>query len=507
MRFLTRSLIALFLAALSLSALGYAGYTLVSALQIRAEAPGGGPGQAARERVFTVRALTVTPGEVTPELAAFGEVRARRSLDLRAPVGGQVLELAQGFEDGAEVVEGQLLLRIDPADAQAAVALAASDVARAEAELRDASRAMVLAAEDVAAAQAQFDLRARALERRQGLAARGVATEAALEEAELALSAARQALVGRRQAEAQAEARRDQALSALERQRISLSEAERRLADTQVYASFSGTLVDVAIVEGGIVTPNERLAQIIDPAALEVSVRVSTAQYLRLIDETGQLLRSEAEVALEVAGFEITSPGRVLRSSATVEQGQSGRRLFVELAAPRGFRPGDFVTVRLQEPALRDVALLPASAVSAAGNVLAITAENRLEAVAVTVLRRQGDSVIVAANALAGREIVREIGPSLGAGILVRPQRESASGEVIAETPEMVTLDPERRARLIAQVEGNARMPEQVRARMLAQLSQAEIPAATLERLENGGGSGGGPGGGMPPQMPPQSGG
>jgi multidrug efflux pump subunit AcrA (membrane-fusion protein) len=505
MRFLTRSLIALFLAALSLSALGYAGYTLVSAIQSRAEAPTGGPGAAARERVFTVRAMTVTPAEVTPELAAFGEVRARRSLDLRAPVGGQVLELAQGFEDGAEVAEGQLLVRIDPADAEASLALAQSDTARAEAELRDASRAMVLAAEDVAAAQAQFDLRARAFERRQDLAARGVATEAALEEAELALASARQALVGRKQAEAQAEARRDQAANALERQNIALAEAERRLADTRVYASFSGVLTNVATVEGGIVTPNERLAQIIDPAALEVSVRVSTAQYLRLIDEAGELLRSEAEVALEVAGFEITSPGRVLRSSATVEQGQSGRLLFVELAAPRGFRPGDFVTVRLQEPALRDVALLPASAVTAAGNVLAITADNRLEAVAVTVLRRQGDSVIIAAQALAGREIVREIGPSLGTGILVRPQRESALGEVIPDAPEMVVLDPERRARLIAQVEGNARMPEPVRARMLAQLSQAEIPAATLERLENGGGAG--PGGGMPPQMPPQSGG
>jgi multidrug resistance efflux pump len=154
------------------------------------------------------------------------------------------------------------------------------------------SARLVLSAEDVAAAQAQFDLRARAFERRQDLTARGVATEAALEEAELALASARQALVGRKQAEAQAEARRDQAANALERQNIALAEAARRLADTRVYASFSGVLANVAIVEGGIVTPNERLAQIIDPAALEVSVRVSTAQYLRLIDEAGALLHT-----------------------------------------------------------------------------------------------------------------------------------------------------------------------------------------------------------------------
>ena len=483
MRFLTRSLIGLFLATMSIAALGYAGYTLVTAIQSRADVPGG-PGQGARERVFTVRALPVSAGEVTPTLSAFGEVRTRRSLELRAPVGGRVLEVAQGFEDGAEVREGQLLFRIDPADAEAALALERSDLARAESELRDATRALDLAGEDVAAAQAQFDLRVRALDRRQELAERGVSTEAALEEAELALSSARQATVGRRQAEAQAIARRDQAESALERQRISLAEAERRLSDTRVYASFGGTLADVTIVQGGLVSPNEQLGRIIDPNSLEVAVRVSTAQYLRLIDDDGRLQSSEAEVALEVAGFEITSPAQLVRASATVEQGQSGRQLFVELVAPRGFRPGDFVTVRLQEPALQDVALLPATAVNAAGNVLVINDDNRLSARPVTIVRRQGDSVLVEAGALAGLEIVREIGPSLGTGILVRPQRETATGEVVLDAPEMVTLDPERRARLIAQVEGNTGMPETVRARMIAQLSEDTVPASMLERLE-----------------------
>ena len=486
MRFLTRSLIALFLAALSFSALGYAAYTLVTAIQSRAEAPAGRM-QGGRERVFTVRALTVTPGEVTPVLSAFGEVRTRRSLELRAPVGGRVLEVAPGFEDGARVSAGQLLFRIDPADAEAALALARSDLDRAQAELRDAARALGLASEDVAAAQEQLDLRVRALERRQNLATRGVATEAALEEAELAASSARQALVGRRQAEAQAEARRDQAATALARQQISLADAERRLADTQVYASFDGTLADVTITEGRLVSANEQLGRIIDPDALDVSVRVSTAQYLRLLDPDGALRDAEAEVALEVAGFEITSPGQLVRASATVAQGQSGRQLFVNLTAPRGFRPGDFVTVRLSEPALTGVALVPASAVTPAGTVLAINADDRLEAVPVTVLRRQGDDVIIVADGLAGREIVREIGPTLGAGIQVRPQRESVTGELMVDEPEMVQLDPERRARLIAQVEGNSRMPAVIRQRMLAQLSEDAVPAATIERLENGG--------------------
>ncbi|MFN4056667.1 MAG: efflux RND transporter periplasmic adaptor subunit [Roseinatronobacter sp.] len=486
MRFLTRSLVALLLASVSVGALGYAGYTISNAVSARAEATG--RPAAGRERVFTVRAYPVTLSEVAPTLSAFGEVRTQRALELRAPVGGQVLEVAEGFEDGAEVTAGQLLFRIDPADATAALALARTDMTRAEAELRDAERAFALAREDVAAAEAQYDLRARAFQRRGDLAQRGVATEAALEEAELAMVSARQSLVGRKQSEAQAEARRDQARTALERQAITLSEAERRLADTVVTASLSGILADVGLVAGRQVNTNEQLGRIIDPDALEVSVRVSTEQYLRLLDESGQLRDTNAEIALQVAGFEITSPGRVVRVSATVEQGQSGRRLFVALDAPRGFRPGDFVTVRLSEPALQNVALIPAAALTSGGAVLAINSDNRLEAIPVTVERRQGDQVIVRADNLKGREIVPEVGPTLGAGLLVRPLRTDDSGTVAAPEPDMITLDPERRAALKARVEANTRMPPEVRDRMLAQLEQDQVPAQMVERIESGGG-------------------
>ena len=486
MRFLTRSLFALFLTALSLSALAYAGYTISSALEARQQAVG--RPAAGRERTFTVRALTVTPGTIAPVLSAFGEVRSTRALEVRAPVGGRVLDVGDSVEDGAPVQAGQLLFRIDPADAEAALALAQADMDRAQAELRDAERALGLAREDTAAVQAQFDLRTRALARRQDLATRGIATEAALEEAELAAASARQAVVGRRQAEAQAEARADQARNAVARQQITLDEATRRLRDTEVFAPFDGVLADVALVAGRIVNSNEQLARVVDPDALEVSVRLSTAQYLRLLEDDGQMRDTGAEIALQVAGVEVMSPGRVVRASATVEDGQSGRRVFVALDAPRGFRAGDFVTVRLQEPALENVAQIPASALTAAETVLVIGDDNRLTAQPVTLLRRQGDDVLIRAPHLTGREIVREVTPNLGTGILVRPMRDAEDGAPIVEEPQMVALDPDRRARLIAQVEGNSRIPQDVRARMLAQLEQDEVPAQVIERLENGGG-------------------
>jgi plasmid stability protein len=48
----------------------------------------------------------------------------------------------------------------------------------------------------------------------------------------------------------------------------------------------------------------------------------------------------------------------------------------------------------------------------------------------------------------------------------------------------MISLDPERRARLVAFVEGNRRMPAEMRERLIAQLSAEEVPAATVARIE-----------------------
>ena len=137
----------------------------------------------ARERVFAVNVVPVVFGTETPILTAFGEVQSRRTLELRTAVGGALMDLAPEFVEGGRVEAGQVLARIDPAEAQAALDRA--------------------------------DLRDRAFQRQKDLADRGVGTAAAVETAELAASAARAQVLTRRQALAQAEARIDQAATSL----------------------------------------------------------------------------------------------------------------------------------------------------------------------------------------------------------------------------------------------------------------------------------------------------
>ena len=168
--------------------------------------------------------------------------------------------------------------------------------------------------------------------------------------------------------------------------------------------------------------------------------------------------------------------------SIGVGEGQTGRLLFARLEAARGLKPGDFVTVEIEEPPLERVVRLPSSALDAGGRVLVLDAEERLEERPVTLLRRQGDDVLVRAPDLAGRSVVAERTPLLGAGIKVRALRPGAAAA--PEEPEMLELSAERRAKIRAFVEANARMPDEAKARILAQLEQEKVPAQVVRRIE-----------------------
>ena len=52
-------------------------------------------------------------------------------------------------------------------------------------------------------------------------------------------------------------------------------------------------------------------------------------------------------------------------------------------------RPGDFVTVRIEEPPISQVAVLPAAALDAGARVLVVAEDERLESIDARLLRRQ----------------------------------------------------------------------------------------------------------------------
>ncbi|WP_298935388.1 HlyD family efflux transporter periplasmic adaptor subunit [uncultured Ruegeria sp.] len=478
MRFLRQSIVGVFLASLTLALLFVAVQMIVGAMQDALTRDKTQP--QARERVFAVTLRTAELETVTPYLEAFGEVQSRRRLELRAALGGRVVSLAEDFEDGGSVTEGEILVELDPADTQSALDRAKSDLLDAQFEERDAERSLLLAQDELKSAEAQADLRERALQRQRDLESRGVGATASVEEAELTAASAQQSVLARRIALAQAESRVDQATTLLARARIALEAAERDLDDMTIRAGFGGTLTDVTLVEGRLVAANEKLAELVDPNALEVAFRVSTAQYVRLLDNTGALMNAPVAVSLEVTGTDLTATGRISRDSGSAGEGQTGRLIYARLDSASGFKPGDFVTVTVQEQPLQAVVRLPSSVLDASGSILVLGADDRLEALPVLLIRRQGDEVLLRGEGLDGREVVIGRTPLLGAGVRVRPLRIEASADA-----EMVELTDAKRAELVAQVEASEAMPRDVKTQVLGQLSEAKVPASLVRRIEN----------------------
>lgn len=479
MRFISKGLWGLFL---GLATFGILALAAVQFSKGRSDegSSGGFPGRGGGgPQAITVSVQKIEPGTESPVIATFGEVTASRELQLRSPEGGEIVFLDPNFKNGALVSEGDLLAQIDPSAFQAALDLAASDLASAKADVDDAKRSVSLAEQELAASVEQLELRQAAYDRQVSLSERGVGTDAALESAELSLSSAQQSVLSKEQALASAKTSLVRAEASVTRNQITVDENTRKLENTSIFAPFSGALANVSVIEGVIVSSNERIGTLIDQSALEVSVLLTLAQFSDVIARVGSVQGLSMEVSLtdDSEVFE----AQVLRSDATISEGQTGRRIYASLSpeASEQIRPGDFVRIKLIEPEMRGVTWLPALAVSSDDTGLLLGEGNVLQETDLTVISRDGDQVLISARGLEDRYLVKEITPQIGRGMTVNPVED---GQPL-EPEKIVELSPEQQAEWLEAIENNDRMPEPVKAQILKQIEEGKMPESTYERL------------------------
>jgi len=481
MRFLARGLFGLCLLTLTLALLGLAGITFVQSLNEKA-GHANRP-RVAKERVFTVEVRPIELVDHAPVITTFGEVVSGQTLELRAAASGALVKLSPDFREGGKVEKGALLFQTDPSNARSKLLLVKTELSEAKSDLSAARSDYILAEAEIEAAMTQLRLRNQATDRQKSLRDRGVGTDAAMEVAALSASSAEQALLSKKLARSQARNRIARAEIAVSRKAISLNEAQRVLDDAGVFAAFDGVLSEVSAVLGGLVNANEKLGNLINPDALEVAFRISNNDFGSLMrSDTG--LRSAA-VRVRFSALESDISGQIDRVGAAVGAGQTGRELFARLGAGAAeiLRPGDFVTVEIQEPILRNVAVIPAKAASASGEVLLVGDKNRLVAAKVEILRKQGDTLVVRADALAGRSLVQARAPQLGAGILIEPRQAGMPLLERAVERETVEVSDELRQQMIAFVTANKRIPADRRRQVLEDLKQSKLPKAMVERI------------------------
>jgi biotin carboxyl carrier protein len=489
MKFLRRALTGLFLTSITIGMIGFGVWRIYTT----GDGAGSRRPSQVQEREYNVDVATLQPKTVTPVISAYGQVRAWRMLEIRSAESGPIVEISPNFRDGAIVAKDEFLFRIDQADYERRVRDAEVALAQASAALAEAKATLPLAVAEVRNTRQQLKLKNNELKRKSRLKGRGIVAEAVTDNAKHDVNTAEQALNTKRKAElsARMDIRSDEL--AVERAEISLADAKKSLDDTSYGVPFPGSLTDVSATLGKRVAKNEKLGILIDPASLEVSFRISEEEFGRLLTEgrSGAVKKLKISAQLDLGTRRISLNGTLDRAASVTDLTSGGRTVFARIEADAGLqiRPGDFVSVKVFEPSLDNVASIPSIAATDGGQIQLLSSDNRIELHQAKVLRRQTDAIIVT-DVPFGREFITARQPFLAAGVKVQPLR---AGEALK--PTHLVLSEERRAKLISVVKSRSRMPKFVQERLIKALKKKRIPISLVERMESGGG-------GKPPQGP-----
>lgn len=205
-----------------------------------------------RDDGVPVRMEEVQRRDLVQIVTASGNIRARRAVDMSSDISAKVSELL--VEEGADVTEGQVLLRLDPAQYQAGVsrARAALSQSRAQESQQDANLIQARRNRD----------RLLALQARDSL----LVSPQQIDDAETAMEVAEATLESARFGVSQAQA--------------SLDEAEDRLSKTVIRAPMDGKVTRLNVEEGETViigtmnNPGSLILTISDLSVVEVVVQV-----------------------------------------------------------------------------------------------------------------------------------------------------------------------------------------------------------------------------------------
>lgn len=359
---------------------------------------GGRPSEVTVAIAKDVAAGEAGPGTV---LNASGYVTARRRATVSAKITGKVVEV--NVEEGMAVKEGQVLARLDDANARNLLALAEAErdaaeraLGETEAYLRQArltlDRALRLRSESVVgqaeldAAQAEFD----------ALAAR-------LETAREQLEVARRVVALRR----------------------------NELADTVIRAPFDGVAISKDAQPGEMVSPisagggftRTGISTIVDMTSLEIEVDVNEANIQRVKPDQRVRATLDAYPDRPIAARVITTVPAADRQKATVRVRIAFDALEERILPDMGVK----VAFLAEEDAAADGPAPPRVAVPRAAirtaegkDVVFVVKDDRAERRAVRVAAGTGDEAFLLSGIAAGERVVVEGPADLADGDRVR---------------------------------------------------------------------------------------
>jgi HlyD family secretion protein len=268
-------------------------------------------------------------------LSVSGYVVAHHKISVGAKVMGRVKWI--GVEKGDKVQQGQVLVRLEDTEFRAQVNQARANVSAAQArldQLRSGSRPQEKLKDKAGVLQAEATLRNAEAEyqRTERLYRSGVSSKAELDRATADRDTARALLEAARQASAMTDIgpRAEEirvAQAQLQQMKAALDYAQTQLADTEIKAPVSGTVLQRIVEQGEMVTPTAfgesgartSVVALADLNDLQIELDISQADFARLkMDQRGEII-PEAFPNLKYSGFIAEIAPEANRAKATVQ--------------------------------------------------------------------------------------------------------------------------------------------------------------------------------------------
>lgn len=377
------------------------------------------------EKARAVEVAAVLYEDIRPGMTLYGSIVAGREVELRPLIAGRIIAVADDFADGGLMRTDDMIIVIDPFDAQLDVDENRARIAETTAKLSEISADLAAAGQLLELDQRQSLLARRDVERRERLQGTAASSVKALDDARLALSLREQQIIERRQMIDRLTAQADQQQAVLDRWRVSMKRARRDLAETRLVAPFDGYLVDTDAGIGKRVGLGDRIARLIDADRLEARFHLSNNEYARLLTG-GDGYRGRTARVLWRIGASVYEFGAIIdRVNGKIDAQSGGVDLYARIighGVDGVLRPGAFVEVLLDDRLYQAVVRLPASALhddDTGGSRVYVVVGDRLEERRVEILLRDGDSVLLRGSLADDERVVVTRLPEIGPGMLV----------------------------------------------------------------------------------------
>jgi len=333
----------------------------------------------------------LTPKDFQVQISSNGTTTPLTQTVLTAEVGGEVIYRSKKFAEGASVIEGEILAKIDDTDLQLQYKNALLQLANAEVQYS------LQVAEAEVAKEAWDKI------------GDGVASDLTLKKPQL------------KQAEA-----------LLEVAKAQVSSAAKKLNKTEIIAPYAGRIQNVNIDLGTTIIPGQPVGAMYTSSEIEITLAVkdNDLQFLSIPMDGRKLNPSEqASVVIEsfYKGKTQSWEGKLERVDGVIDPITRMINLiavfkndFIETDKPN-LPIGLFVEAKIDGITLKNIFEIPINSISKDNEVYIVDKDNQLELRKLTVLKKYSEFVIIKDGLRAGERIVTSKLSTASNGIKVNP--------------------------------------------------------------------------------------